>query len=143
MEQGFLEQQAKQANKKNKRLYLILLVVFVALVAFIGFMVKDSIDFSDEKTGKLMVCLAVLAGFMLICVILGLFLSGRAAADASKSLVLAFKDRTREEAAEIINREVAEGKVQVDEYVEAFSEGKTPHGERVILLPPICCAVTA
>ena len=135
MEQGFLEQQAKRANKKNKMLYFILLLVFVSLVAFIGFMVKDSIDFSDYRTRKLMVCLAILAGFMMVSVVLGLFLSGRAAVDASKSLLLPFKDKAREAVAEIIDREIAEGKVQVDEYIETFPEGKTHRGERVILLP--------
>ncbi len=74
MEQGFLEQQAKRAYKKTRKLYCILLLVVVALIAFIGFMVKDSIDLSDGRTRKLMVCLAVFAGLMLVSVVLGLFL---------------------------------------------------------------------
>lgn len=135
MEQGFLEQEAKRANKRNRKLYFILSLVFVIPVAVIGFLVRDSIDLSDERTGKLIVILVVFAGIMLISVVLGLFLSARAAADGSKSLLLPFKENTREAVAEIIDREIAEGKVQVDEYIEDFSEGKTPHGERVILLP--------
>lgn len=135
MEQGFLEQEAKRVNKKIKKLYFILLLVVVSLIAFIGFMVKDSIDLSDYRTKKILVYLAILVGFMLVSVVLVLFLSGRAAADASKSLLLPFKDKAREEVAEIIDREIAEGKVQVDEYIATFPEGKTPRGERVILLP--------
>lgn len=135
MEQGFLEQEAKRVNKKIKKLYFTLLLVFVTLVAFIGFMVKDSIDLNDYKTKKIVVCLAIFAGLILISVALGLFLSGRAAADASKSLLLPFKDKARAAVAEIIDREIAEGKVQVDEYIATFPEGKTPHGERIILIP--------
>lgn len=135
MEQGFLEQEAKRVNKKIKKLYFILLLVVVSLIAFIGFMVKDSIDLSDYRTKKIVVCLAIFAGLLLISVVLGLFLSGRAAADASKSLLLPFKDKTREAVAEIIDQEIAEGKVQVDEYIATFPEGKTPHGERIILIP--------
>ena len=84
MEQGFLEREAKRANRKNRKLYCILLLVFVLLIGFIGFMVKDSIDLSDYKTKKILVYLAILVGFMLVSMVLGLFLSGRAAADASK-----------------------------------------------------------
>lgn len=138
MEQGFLEQEAKRANKRNRKLYFILLLVFVSLIAFIGFMVKDSIDLSDlsdYRTKKILFYLAILVGFMLVSVVLGLFLSGRAVADASKSLLLPFKDKARETVAEIIDREIAEGKVQVDEYIATFPEGKTPRGERIILIP--------
>lgn len=138
MEQGFLEREAKRAYRKNRKLYCILLLVFVSLIGFIGFMVKDSMDLSDlsdYRTKKILVYLAILAGFMLVSMVLGLFLSGRAAADASKSLLLPFKDKTREAVAEIIDREIAEGKVQVDEYIETFPEGKTPRGGRIILIP--------
>ncbi len=135
MEQGFLEREAKRAYKKNRKLYFILLLVVVSLIAFIGFMVKDSIDLSDYRTKKILVYLAILVGFMLVSVVLGLFLSGRAAADASKSLLLPFKDKAREAVAESIDREIAEGKIQVDEYIETFPEGKTPHGQRIILIP--------
>ena len=138
MEQGFLEREAKRAYRKNRKLYCILILVFVLLIGFIGFMVKDSMDLSDlsdYRNKKILVYLAILVGFMLVSMVLGLFLSGRAAVDASKSLLLPFKDKTREAVAEIIDREISEGKVQVDEYITAFPEGKTPHGERVILIP--------
>lgn len=135
MQQGFLAQEARRANKKNQKLYLIMLLVFVSLVAILVFAVKDSIDLSDYRTRKLMDCLFVAIGLVLASVVLGLFLSGRAAADASKSLLLPYKEKPREEVAETIDREIAEGKVQVDEYIYEFSEGKKPYGERIILLP--------
>lgn len=135
MEQGFLEREAKRANGKNKKMILILLLVFVSLIAFIGFMVKDEIDLSDPQTKKIVLCGAILVGLMLVCAVLMLFLSGRAAADGSKSLRFLFPGRTREEVAAIIDREVAEGKVLVDEYTEEFPSGKAPRGERIMLLP--------
>jgi len=35
----------------------------------------------------------------------------------------------------MIDQEAAEGKVQVEEYIYHFEEGKKPYGERVVLLP--------
>ena len=135
MKQGFLQQEAKQANKKNIKLYSLLSLVFILLVAGIGFAVKDSLDFSDPRTGQLITILFIFIGIMLVCVILGLFISLRAAADASKSLLLPFQKNTREAVAELIDREIAEGKLQADEYIDPVSEGKKPHGERIILIP--------
>lgn len=134
MEQGFLEREAKQANKKNKKMILILLLVVVSLLAFIGFMVREEIDLSDYRTQKIVICAAVLVGLMLVSAVLMLFLSGRAAADGSKSLGFLFPGRTREEVAAIIDQEVAEGQILVDEYTAEFPKGKTPRGERVMLL---------
>ncbi len=135
MEQGFLQQEAKQANKKNRKLFLTLLFVFIGLITVIGFVIRDFVDLSDYNTGKLLVYLCIFSGIMLVSVVLGLFISARAAADGTKSLLLPFKEHTREGVGEIIDREVAEGSVQVDEYIDAFPEGKKPHGERIILLP--------
>ena len=135
MKQGFLEREAKRANSKNKKMILILLLVVVSLLAFIAFMVKDEIDLSDYQTQKLVLGGAILMGLMLVCAVLMLFLSGRAATDGSKSLRFLFPGETREEVAAIIDREVAEGQILVDEYTEAFPQGKKPRGERVMLLP--------
>lgn len=135
MEQGFLAREAKRASSKNKKMILILLLVFVSLLAFIGFMIKDEIDLSDDRTQKIVLCGAILMGLMLVCAALMLFLSMRAAADGSKSLRFLFPGETREKVAATIDREVAEGQILVDEYTEAFPEGKTPRGERVMLLP--------
>lgn len=135
MTQGFLEQQAKLANRKNRKLFLFLFVVDVCLIGGILFAVRGAMDFSDYRTKKVVAGLAVLAAIMLISVIVGLAASARSAADSSKSLLLLFKEQTSDEVAGVIDREVAEGKVLVDEYVEEFPEGKTPRGERIMLLP--------
>lgn len=111
MEQGFLEREAKRANRKNQKMILILLLVFVALLTFIGFMVREEIDLSDYRTKKIVIYAAFLVGLMLVSAVLMLFLSGRAAADGSKSLRFLFPGRTREETAAIIDREVAEGQI--------------------------------
>lgn len=134
MSKGFLEQQSAQASQKNRKLFLGLFILYVVLLGGIGFAVKDSIDLSDYTTVKVIVCLAVLSAVMLVSVIFGLVRAGRMAADAGRSLILLFPEE-RKAVAERINREIAEGKILVDEYLEAFPEGKRPHGERVILIP--------
>ncbi len=134
MNKGFLAQQSEQANQKNRKLFSGLLIVYVAIIAVVGFAVRDSVDFSDYTTVKVLVSVAVLSAVMLVSVIFGLIRSGRAAADGSRSLVLLFPEVKRA-VAERIDREIAEGKILVDEYVDAFPEGKKPHGERVILIP--------
>lgn len=135
MAQGFLEQQAKRINRKNKRLFLFLLVVDVGLIGGIFFAVRGVMDLSDYTTRKVVAGLVILGVLMLISVIFGLVVSARSAADSSKSLILLFPERTKEETARIIDREVAEGKVLVDEYVGEFSDGQTPYGDRILLLP--------
>lgn len=135
MEQGFLEQEAKKANQRNRKLFTVLTVVFLVLMAVICFAVKDIFDFDDARAVKVIVCLGIMAGVMLISVVIGLIASIRSAADASRSLLLPFAERTKEEAARLINREAAEGKILVDEYIYEFAQGKEPYGARVILLP--------
>lgn len=134
MKQGFLEQESLKANKRNRKLFSIGLIVYVALIAFIGFGVKDSIDFSDYTTKKLFVCFGILTVIMLFSVVVGLAKASRVAVNG-KNLILPYKEDTKEAVGNIIDQEVADGKVQVDEYISEFPEGKEPHGERVILTP--------
>ena len=116
MAQGFLEQQAKRINRKNKRLFLFLLVLNAGLIGGIYFAVREAMDLSDYRTQKVVAGLVILGVLMMVSVIIGLVASARSAADSSKSLILLFPGNTKEETAQIIDREVAEGKVLVDEY---------------------------
>lgn len=134
MEQGFLAQESIKANKRNRRLFLTLLVVYIVLIAGIGFAIKDSIDLSDYKTRKVLVCGVILTVIMLFCVVSMLIKSSRVAVNG-KNLLLPFKENTKEAVGKIVDREVADGMVQVDEYIDKFKENEKPHGERVMLLP--------
>ena len=134
MEQGFLVQESKQANKRNRKIFLTLFFVYICLIAIIIFAVKDSVDLNDYTTKKLIVCLYIGTGIMLICVTWGLFNASRVAVNG-KNLILPFKENTKEAVGKIIDQEVSEGKIQVEEYIYEFPEGKKPYGERVILTP--------
>lgn len=37
--------------------------------------------------------------------------------------------------AELIDQEASEGKIQVEEYIYEFAEGKKPYGEKIVLMP--------
>lgn len=134
MEKGFLEQESDRERKKNRKIFLITDLVFIILVAFICFAVKDSIDLNDYTTKKLVVCLFILTGIMLICSIF-LFIKTSRPAVNGKNLLLPFKENTKEEVGKIIDREASEGKIQVEEYIYDFSDGKKPYGEKVVLMP--------
>lgn len=130
---NFLEQESKQANAKLRKRLSITMPVFICLIAFIGFAIKDSLG-DDYESRKVVFCLIGLCALMLVFFIIGLILSGRTAHNG-KNLRLPFEDRTKEQAADIINREMAEEKDFVNEYIYDFSDGKKPYGEKVILLP--------
>ena len=134
MNQGFLAQESKKAHRKNRRLFTILLIIYLTLLAIIVFMVKDKIDFSDYDTKKVVVCISVLSVIMLVSVVTGLISTILGTTDG-KSLILPFQENTKKAVGEIIDREVAEGNVLVDEYIEKFTDEKIPYGERVMLIP--------
>ncbi len=134
MNQGFLAQESKKAHQKNRRLFTILFIIYVVLLSVIVFMVKDNIDFSDYDTRKVVVCVGVLSVIMLVSVAAGLISTILGTTDG-KSLILPFQENTKKAVGEIIDREVAEGNVLVDEYIEEFTDEDVPHGERVMLTP--------
>ncbi len=135
MNQGFLEQEAKQANKRNQKLFIILLLIFIIIITCIGLIVRTSIDINDVTIRKLLYCLTAFAALLLFSIIAGLWTSARSALDASKSLILPFRETSRETAKDIINQEVLEEKVLIDHYTDTFTEEQTPYGERLMLLP--------
>lgn len=132
MEQNFLEQISKQGNKRVKKQVFISAFVFFALVGFLAFALNDSLDMSDYKSKKVVVCMVILMAIMLVSIVVA---AVRRTAHKGGNLRLPFKERTKEEASEIINREIAEGKVQVDEYIYDIPREKKPYGERVVLIP--------
>ncbi len=134
MKHGFLEQEALRAGRKNRKLFITLLIIYLILISATGFAVKDSIDLSEYRTIKVVVCLTILSVLMLLSIVYGLYRSFRIAAKG-QNLILPFKDTTKEAAAEIIDREAAAGNIQAERYAEYFPEGKKPHGERLVLLP--------
>ncbi len=135
MKEGFLAKEAKKAHKKSKRLFSALLVIYVCLIGFVFFMGKDSFDWNNNDDKLLILAFAAFSALMLFCVTMGLFLTGRSAKNGYKSLILPFQEGSKEAVGKVIDQEASEGKAWVDEYIEAFSEGKKPKGERVVLFP--------
>lgn len=134
MKQGFLAQESRRSNQKNRKLFTILFLVYIVLISFIAFAVKDSIDFNDYSSKKVVVCIVILSAFMLIAVTAGLIRSSRVAVKG-RNLILPFKEDTKEAVGKVIDQEVAEGKVLLEEYIYEFTEGKKPYGQRIMLLP--------
>lgn len=132
MKEGFLEREAKQAHKKNRKLFLTLLLVYVLIVGVLTLALKNTMDLSSYEDKKIVVYLCILSGIMLLSIVFGLIVSSRGTGNG-KSLILPFEEGSKESVGRIIDREVEEGKVLVDEYIEKFSEGAKARGERVLL----------
>ena len=96
MKQGFLEQESKKANKRNRTRFLSFLFVYICLVSVISFALKDSIDLNEYKSQKVVACLVIITGIMLISVVVGLAKAARVATNG-KNLILPFKENTKEE----------------------------------------------
>ena len=133
MATNFLEEKSISANKKLRRLQLIFIAVFIAALAIIYFGIGDELfDFSDRRTKLIAAVLLGGAGIMLISTIITLLFTMRPAKNG-KNLLLPLEETTPEKAAEIINREVAEGKI----LYEGTRDYNTPikHDTRVLLTP--------
>lgn len=132
MAQGFLEQESINANRRNRKLFLSMLAFFACMAGFLYFATKNTIDTSDPRDQKLIFLFFLLIGLMLFCTAVGLLASILPARNG-KNLILPCGETTKEAAAELIDREVAEGKI----LYEGFMNHNTvrPYPNRVILLP--------
>ncbi len=126
----FLEQYSRESKKYNRKLFIIFLMVYIMMMAVLVF---AGLFDSEGDNSQLAPVLIVLSVFMAVFSSIGLIKSF-IVAKHGENLMLPFGG-TKEEVAEIINSEVADGKILVDEYNDIFPEGKKPHGERVMLLP--------
>ncbi|MCM1100104.1 MAG: hypothetical protein NC079_00875 [Clostridium sp.] len=132
MAQGFLEQESIKANRRNRKLFLSMFAFFACMAGFLYFATKNTIDTSDPRDQKLIFLFVLLIGLMLFCTAVGLLVSILPARNG-KNLILPCGETTKETAAELIDREVAEGKI----LYEGFMNHNTvrPYPNRVILLP--------
>lgn len=132
MERGYLEQESIRGNARRRKLFLGLFVVFSCICAFLYLAVRNSIDLSKPNDKKLFVIFAVMAGLMLFCTIVQLMISILPAKNG-RNLILPLEENTREAVAEIINREVAEGKI----LYEGLMNHKTikKYSDRIAILP--------
>ncbi len=132
MAQAFLEQESIGANRKKRKLFITLFLVFSGISAVLYFATKNALDWNDPADQKLVMLFFAAAGFMIFCVVFGLIMSMRPAKDG-KNLLLPFGECTKESAAQIINTEVSEGKIQYEGYMNNNTIGK--YSDRVLLLP--------
>lgn len=134
MNQGYLEQQSKQINQATRKRLLGALIAYICIIAVLYVLLKDSFDFNDPSSRQVFGYAAVFTVIMMIAIVVGLFKSSRTAVNG-RNLILPFDENTKEAVGRMIDQEAAEGKIQVEEYIYHFEEGKKPYGERVVLLP--------
>lgn len=135
MKQDFLESEAKCGKKRNRKTISILFIIVVSLYVFLYFATRNDIDLSKSDDRMLFMIFIALAAVMLFSVLVQLIWSILPAKNG-KNLILPLEETDRQTAAEIINREVAEGRVLFEKDVEAENtvwRGK--YHERIMLLP--------
>ncbi len=125
-----MEQYSRESNKSNRKLMITFLIVFIIMFAvLISAVLLDS----EGDNSRFIPILAVISVLMFIFTAIGLTKSF-IVAKHGENLSLPFGG-AKDAAAEIINSEVASGRILVDEYNEIFPANKKPHGERVMLTP--------
>lgn len=134
MEQGYLERESNKANRTSRKTLFRLSAAFFILLAFIYILWRDSFDINDPSNREILFILKILIGIMLLTIAVRLFQTRRVAMNG-ENIILPFGEDTKEAVAKKIDQEASEGKVQVEEYIYEFSEGKTPYGEKVTLTP--------
>lgn len=132
MNEIFLVQEAIKAAKKSRKLLIGGFLFFTCLVSILAFALKDSFDLNDVKTKKILLAFGLLVAVMLVSMIVGMIKSFRVPRKG-QNLKLPMKENSKEAVAAIINKEVAEGKLLLNEYMSYFPESKKPYGSRVLL----------
>lgn len=129
MEEPFLEKESREANRRIRKIFVTLTLVVVALFALILVLTKNSGGLGDFKG-----ILFAMGGFVLLCTA-AMLVKSLFVAKNGANLRLPFEGRTKAEVAASINRDIADGSVIVDEFLDYSRESKNPRGERIILLP--------
>lgn len=132
MERTYPEEESVKGNARRRKLFLGAFIFFSCICIFLYFAVGDSMDLSKPEDKKLFVIFAVMAGFMLFCTAVQLITSILPARNGS-NLILPLKETTREAAAEIINREAAEGKILYEGFMNHNTIKK--YSARITILP--------
>ena len=134
MELGYLERESERTNLAVRKRLTRGGLAAVCILAVLYFLLKDSLDFNDPSSREILIYLGIFVVVMAAAIVVGLF-RARGASGNGQNLILPFEENTKEAVAKTINQEVAEGKLQVEEYIDSFAEGKTPHGEKIALTP--------
>ena len=134
MKQGYLEQESKRINETVRRRLIKSCIAFIILIVFLYFLLKSSLDVNDPSSQTIFSALKMLTGVFFLALVVGLFRTSRAATNG-RNLVLPFGEAEKAEAAQIIDQEAAEGKIQVEEYIYDIPQGKRPYGEKIVLTP--------
>lgn len=132
MNETFLVQEAIKAGKKSRKICIGGFLFFLCVASILTFALKDSFDLSDVTSQKLLLAFGALAAVMLVSVFIGMVKSFRVPRKG-QNLKLPLKENSKEAVAAVINKEVAEGKLLIDEYLNYFQEGRKPYGSRVLL----------
>lgn len=132
MERKYLEQESLKENARRRKLFLVAFIFFACISAFLYFAVGNSIDLSKPDDKKIFIIFIVMAGLMLFCTAVQLIISMLPAKNGT-NLILPLGETTREAAAEMINKEAADGKI----LYEGFMNHKTvkKYSSRIVILP--------
>lgn len=131
MKEKFLVAESKRIHKATRKRLLICSIIAICSLTFLYFALKDELDMQKEVDKMIMIVGIILVVILVLADVIGL-LRTRKADTHGENLILPFAEGTKEEIVEKINREADEA-ILYEEYISEFPEGKTPHGEKVVL----------
>ncbi len=131
MVREYLEQESIKGNSRRRKFFLGIFLVFACICAFLYFAVGNSIDLSKPDDKKMFIIFVVMAGLMVFCTAVQLIISILPAKNG-RNLILPLEENTRE-AAEIINKEAAEGKILYEGFMNHNTIKK--YSNRITILP--------
>lgn len=132
MTRQYLEREAARANSGRRKLFLAIFIFFCCVSAFLYFAVGSSLDLSKPGDKKMFVIFIVMAGLILLSTAVQLVISLLPARNGA-NLILPLRETTREAAAEVINREAAEGKILYEGFMNHNTIKK--YNTRITILP--------
>lgn len=132
MVREYLEQESIKGNSRRRKFFLGIFLVFACICAFLYFAVGNSIDLSKPDDKKMFIIFVVMAGLMVFCTAVQLIISILPAKNG-RNLILPLEENTREAAAEIINKEAAEGKILYEGFMNHNTIKK--YSNRITILP--------
>lgn len=134
MKQGYLAQESARMNRATRKMLITWMVVLICALSIIYFLGKDSLDLGDMSFGSISFYLVILVGIILFCSVIKIIATSRPAVNGN-NLYLPYGDNTQAAAGAIIDREAAEGRLLVDEYIFEFKDPSKASGEKVALTP--------
>lgn len=131
MKEKFLVKESKRIHKATRRRLRICTLLFVCFMVLLYVLLQD--EFARNPSFKNTIySIGIVLIVIVVCAdVIGTIRTRKADAQG-ENLILPYQDGSKQEIAEKINQDAANG-LLFEEYIYEFPEGKKPYGEKIVL----------